>query len=82
MPFPMQRCRVFTVSLYVAISVHFAVLASAQEFRVQSEVFVADEETPIAENLTLFTANNVVYDFSLNDSQEIAMWDAKGGRLI
>ena len=82
MPFSMQRCRVFTVSLYVAISVHFAVLASAQEFRVQSEVFVADEETPIAENLTLFTASNVVYDFSLNDSQEIAMWDAKGGRLI
>ena len=47
---------------------------SAQEFRIESEVFVDDEKVPVTESLTLFS-DGIAYDFMLNGSKEIAILD-------
>lgn len=58
-----------------------AVPALAQEFRVETEVFVEDGKEPIAESLTLFTAD-VVYDLLLLPSVETTIFDTKRGKLV
>lgn len=49
------------LSTFVAILLG-AIPLSAQEFRIDSEVFVDNEKKPVSENLTLFQ-EGVVYDF-------------------
>ena len=44
----------------------------AQEFRVETDVFVGNQKKPVAQNLTLFTSG-LVYDFPLMGPSEIAV---------
>ncbi len=53
----------------------------AQEFRIETDVFVDDEKEPVVETLTIF-ANGVVYDFLLTDVQEITLFDRARNRLV
>ena len=57
----------------------FVLPSTAQEFRVETEVFVDDQKKP--ESLTLFAAD-VVYDFLLLPNEEITMFDIQRGRLV
>lgn len=49
-------------------------LASAQQFRIESEVFINHDKEPVAESLTLFS-DGIAYDFMLNGNKEIAILD-------
>jgi hypothetical protein len=53
----------------------------AQEFRIETEVFVGDSTEPVSESLTIF-AGEVVYDFLLGDSEEITIFDINRGRIM
>jgi hypothetical protein len=53
----------------------------ADDFRVETDVFVKDEPQPVAETLTLF-AGDVVYDFLLSGPREITVFDVRRGRIV
>jgi hypothetical protein len=61
-----------------------APLAAAEEFRVDTEIFVWKDdkprEHPVAETLTIF-ANGIVYDFQLSEPREIVIFDPERGRF-
>lgn len=52
-------------------------LASAIDFRIETKLFVGDEELPIVENTTLFQ-NGVIYDFVENTGRVAIFHDAHG----
>jgi len=58
--------------------------AAAEDFRIETKIFVADQEAPASENLTLFSGGTV-YDF-LADPQEIAIYKPsaqdESGRIV
>jgi hypothetical protein len=56
-------------------------VAQADEFRVETDVYVGNQEKPIAENVTLFT-NGLVYDFPLTGPEEITVFDPSRGRFV
>jgi hypothetical protein len=53
----------------------------AEEFRIETDVFVGDAKEPVAETLTIFT-NGVVYDFLLTGVEEITLFDPARDRLV
>lgn len=53
---------------------------AAQDFRVDTEVFVGEEEEPIVETLTIF-ADGLVYDFLLGKQQETTIFDPHRGEF-
>lgn len=53
----------------------------AQEFRVETDVFVGSQKKPVAQSLTLFTSG-LVYDFPLMGPSEIAVLDPSRGRFV
>jgi hypothetical protein len=55
-------------------------VAPAQDFRVDTEVFIGKEKKPAAETLTLF-ANGQIFDFLLQEPEEITLLDPVRGRL-
>ena len=55
-------------------------LAMAEDFRVETDVFVGGEKEPVAQNVTLFSGG-LVYDFPLIGPQEITVFDAARGAL-
>lgn len=58
-----------------------ACVAHADEFRVETDIFVGNQEKPIAENVTLFTDGRV-YDFPLTGPEEITVFDPSRGRFV
>ncbi len=54
--------------------------AAAQEFRIDTEIFIGKEREPAAETLTLFS-NGRIYDFFLTKPEEITIFDPLGGRF-
>ena len=54
--------------------------AGAQDFRIDTEIFIGSEKQPAAETLTLF-ASGLVYDFLLGEGEEITLLDTQRGRL-
>jgi len=54
--------------------------SSAEEFRIDTEIFIGDEKEPAAEMLTIF-AQGLVYDFQLLGPEEITMLDTVRGRF-
>lgn len=58
-----------------------ACVVRADEFRVETDVFVGSQKNPIAENVTLFT-NGLVYDFPLAGPEEITVFDRDRGRFV
>ena len=55
--------------------------AVAQEFRIETDVFLDDQKEPVVETLTIF-ANGVVYDFLLTGAEEITLLDRPRNRLV
>lgn len=58
-----------------------AVAALGQDFRVETDVFVANQSQPVAEYVTLFYGN-VVYDYRLTQPQEVVVFDMNRNRFI
>jgi len=56
-------------------------VADADEFRVDTDVYVGSQEKPIAENVTLF-CNGLVYDFPRTGPEEITVFDPSRGRFV
>jgi hypothetical protein len=50
------------------------------DFRVDTEIFVGTEKEPVAENLTIFSGGHV-YDFLLNGSKEVTIYDPARGQF-
>jgi hypothetical protein len=57
-----------------------ALPAAAQEFRIDTELFVGKEREPAAETLTLFSGG-LIYDFLLTKPEEITLFDPLRGRF-
>lgn len=58
-----------------------ACTARADEFRMETDIFVGNQKDPIAENVTLFT-DGLVYDFPLMGPEEITVFDPSRGRFV
>jgi hypothetical protein len=56
-------------------------LAVAQDFRVETDVFLNDNKEPAAQYLTIFKGG-VVYDFGLDGPKEVTIYDVGRGRFI
>lgn len=54
--------------------------AAAQEFRIDTEIFIGKEREPTSETLTLFS-NGLIYDFLLSKPDEITVFDPIRGRF-
>ncbi|MGD9632799.1 MAG: hypothetical protein AB7G28_07410 [Pirellulales bacterium] len=70
----MNRCVRLLVFAFGAL---LATAAFAEGFRIETKVFVGDEEKPISKSTTLFQ-DGVVYDF-LKDPEQIAVFRKRGG---
>jgi hypothetical protein len=53
---------------------------AAQDFRMDTDVFIGSSKEPVAETLTLFS-NARVYDFMLNEPREIVVFDHGRGEF-
>jgi len=67
-------------SLVVAVTI-LSAAAPAQEFRVDTELFENLDKVPFLEQLTIFAADGVVYDFRLTEPQETTVFDPRHGRF-
>ncbi|MCA9268336.1 MAG: hypothetical protein KDA41_07685, partial [Planctomycetales bacterium] len=54
--------------------------ADAEDFRIETKVFVGDAAEPLSSNLTLFHAG-VVFDFLNDPTEEIAVFDPRQGHF-
>lgn len=54
---------------------------AAQDFRVETDVFVGKQKEPLAQYLTLFQASTI-YDFALAGSQQVTVFDVTRGRFL
>jgi hypothetical protein len=54
--------------------------AAADDFRIETKVFVGKGKTPVSHNTTLFSAG-YVYDY-LSGPDRVAVFDQRGGRFI
>ena len=77
----MKRCVWFSI---VALLAFVATAARAEDFRIETKIFVGDEEEPVSTTTTLFQ-RGVVYDF-LAEPEQIAVFSkprgGKPGRFI
>jgi hypothetical protein len=55
-------------------------VASGQDFRIDSELYVVGEKEPFQETLTIFTQGRV-YDFVLTEPKETTVFDSQRGRF-
>ncbi len=58
-----------------------AAAAMAEDFRIETDVFLGGEKEPVAQNVTLFSGG-LVYDFPLIGPQEITVFDEARGRFV
>ena len=67
--------------IVLAAGTQMAMATLALDFRVETDVFVGTEKKkPVVENLTLFS-DGQVYDFLLNGSKEITIYDPVRGQF-
>jgi hypothetical protein len=57
------------------------VVAWADDFRVETDVFVGKQKDPVATYLTLFSGKTI-YDFVLSDPKQVTVFDTVRGRFI
>jgi hypothetical protein len=72
---PRLRLLVGVFSLLLAAS------AVAEEFRVETDIFLGDQKEPLAQNVTLFSSG-LVYDFPRTGPEEITVFDPSRGRFV
>ena len=75
----MRSIPIFVAPLAVMLTTCLNV--SAEEFRIDTDVFVDEEVEPVIETLTIFS-DGIVYDFLLNGVEEITLFDRKRQRLV
>jgi hypothetical protein len=63
-----------------ALIAALAAVAVGQDFRVDTELFVAAEKEPALETLTIFS-EGLVYDFVLTEPKEVVILDIQRGRF-
>ncbi len=61
-------------------------VAQAQDFRLETEIYIGDDEQPVSHNLTLFT-NRTVYDFQMSTDAnpqptQIAAYDSRDRSFV
>jgi hypothetical protein len=78
---PAMADRSLFVSLEILAATFLASSAWSQDFRVETDVFVADEDESVSETLTLF-AGDVVYDFFLKGPDQVTCFDINRGRIV
>src|SRR5687767_13323220 len=81
----MSRIKLAARTLLVATLAAYPTALTAQDFRIDTEIFVGlesekKEKEPAAETLTIFT-NGMVYDFLLSDTREMTLFDPSRGRF-
>ena len=77
-----RRCScAVTAILAAAVCLGPPQSSRAEEFCVETDVFVEREEEPVLRTRTLFAAG-IVYDFLLTGSREIAIFDPRRGRFV
>ena len=57
------------------LSLLIATASQAQDFRIESEIFIGTQKQPVSENLTLFKDGRV-YDFMLGEPNEVTVYDS------
>lgn len=62
---------------FSAVVLVLAAAAYAEDFRIETKIYVADEEAPVSTSTTLFNGN-VVYDF-LDEPAQVAVFRKPGG---
>ena len=70
--------------LEMLVGVLFLLLATsavADEFRVETDIFLGDQKEPFAQNVTLFSSG-LVYDFPRTGPEEITVFDPSRGRFV
>jgi hypothetical protein len=73
-------CAIFPALLAIVAAIHSTTtLAVAEGFRIETKVFVGDEEEPVSETTTLFL-DGVVYDFLVNPQQTAVFRKPTGER--
>ena len=70
-----------TSGLVMGLSCLLTSVACGQDFRIETDVFYADETEPAVSTLTLFRGSTV-YDFMGSDEQEITILDINRGRFV
>jgi hypothetical protein len=68
-------------ALFMAVLLSPPGTLTAQNFRIESEVFLGKEKEPVSESLTLFHGG-VVYDFLLTAPEEISVFDPLRSRFV
>ncbi len=70
-----------TATIVFSFLLYLAGPSFAQEFRIETDVFLDDQKEPQVETLTIFT-EGVVYDFLLTGVEEITLFDRERNRLV
>jgi hypothetical protein len=65
-----MNSRCFFVAAYIALATCLTSFVTAQEFRIETDVFLGDEETPTSHTVTLFE-KSAVYEFIDQPAQTI-----------
>ncbi len=77
----MLGCRSWRVAILVLMFSLLAIESTpAQDFRIDTEIFVGDEKEPAAETLTIFS-QGLVYDFLPTGKGEVTLLDTVRGRF-
>ncbi len=74
------RCHWLIAVIVATLAVIRPTSVAAQDFRIDTELFVGDEKAPAAEMLTIFS-QGMVYDFLLTGQEEITLLDTVRGRF-
>jgi hypothetical protein len=70
--------RAFTLTIVLSVSSISGLLA--QDFRVDSDVYIGEAKETFSEHLTLFFGS-VVYDFSVKGHDEVTILDLQNGKI-
>ena len=77
----MSAFSVRSVGQSIALVLLLASVATAEEFRIRTKIFLGARTSASAENLTLFT-DGTVYDFLLTEPKEVTIFDQNSERFV
>ncbi len=77
----MRSTRVALISLIWIVCAGPVLPCLAEEFRIETDVFVNQAKEPAVQTLTIFSGG-VVYDFLLTGVEEITVFDRDRNRLV
>lgn len=69
--------RLVWVALFMSV---VSLATGAEEFRCETDIFLAAKKEPVQETLTIFTGG-IVYDFLLGQAEEITIYDTGRGTI-